>query len=64
MEQHVNNTDKHITATERASWNEKADGADLTSHINNNIAHITSSEREDWNAKALQLMWMVNCSSS
>jgi hypothetical protein len=52
MEQHVNNTDKHITATERASWNEKADGADLTSHVNNNIVHITSSEREDWNAKA------------
>ena len=49
---HAQNTTAHISATERTSWNAKANAADLTSHVDDEVKHISATERTAWNAKA------------
>ena len=49
---HAQNTTAHISATERTSWNAKANAADLTSHVDDEVKHISATERTSWNAKA------------
>lgn len=49
---HAENTTVHISATERTSWNAKANAADLTSHVDDAVKHISATERTAWNAKA------------
>ena len=48
---HAQNTTAHISATERTSWNAKANAADLTSHVDDEVKHITAAERTAWNGK-------------
>ncbi len=49
---HISDSAKHITSSERASWNAKADESELTAHTGNTTVHITAAERTAWNAKA------------
>ena len=49
---HRDNTDIHITTTERNRWNNMAPMSSLSSHIANQTMHITTAERQRWNAKA------------
>ena len=48
---HAQNTTAHISATERTSWNAKANAADLTSHVDDAVKHISATERTAWNSK-------------
>lgn len=48
---HVNDSDIHITSSERSSWNNKADASAFSVHANDSVIHITSNERNSWNAK-------------
>ncbi|MBS5508903.1 MAG: BACON domain-containing protein [Akkermansia sp.] len=54
---------RHITAAERAAWNNKAEASALaskvnsatfTAHTNNTTVHVTADERKKWNEGALQ----------
>lgn len=47
---HVNNSDIHITAEERRTWNSKADASAIDDHIGD-TTHITDAERVTWNNK-------------
>ena len=49
---HRDDTDIHITTTERNRWNNMAPMSSLSSHIANQTMHITAAERQRWNAKA------------
>ena len=48
---HAQNTTAHISATERTSWNAKANAADLTSHVDDAAVHVTATEKAEWNSK-------------
>eukprot|EP00831_Metopus_contortus_P074538 TRINITY_DN6807_c0_g5_i2.p4 TRINITY_DN6807_c0_g5~~TRINITY_DN6807_c0_g5_i2.p4 ORF type:complete len:296 (+),score=55.30 TRINITY_DN6807_c0_g5_i2:1240-2127(+) len=52
LSEHVADTVRHITSTERTNWNNKANASTLTSHVGNSTIHITSTERTNWNNKA------------
>jgi hypothetical protein len=63
VQDHAADTVKHISATERSTWNAKETTAgaqakadavqtNLTTHTGNTTAHITAAERTAWNAKA------------
>ena len=48
---HAQNTTAHISATERTSWNAKANATDLTSHVDDAAVHVTATEKAEWNSK-------------
>jgi hypothetical protein len=49
---HTGNGDIHVTASDKAAWNGKADESDLTAHTGNTSIHVSTSDRTAWNAKA------------
>lgn len=55
LNEHKDDTIKHITSEERNSWNEKSDAHDHPyaplSHVGDNT-HVTGAERESWNTVA------------
>jgi len=51
---HINNTESHVTQQEREKWNTIDDLPDIETHINNDNIHVTSDEKEIWNSKASQ----------
>lgn len=52
IQSHISNSDIHVTAEEKASWNAKADASELESHTSNNDIHVTAEEKAAWNEKA------------
>lgn len=51
LQAHENNTGIHISPSERATWNNKADASLVQGHINNSTVHVTQSEKDNWNSK-------------
>jgi len=60
LDTHIEDSVKHITSTERSTWNAKPSQADLNlkasqssldTHVSDTTKHITSTERTSWNAK-------------
>ncbi len=55
LNEHKDDTVKHITDTERQNWNAKSDAHDHSyaplSHVGD-ATHVTSSEKSTWNGKA------------
>ena len=59
MASHSDNSDIHVTASDKSSWNSKAAGShnhDTSyaplSHSNNSDIHVTAAQKSDWNSKA------------
>lgn len=50
LDVHINDAVVHITAAERAAWDETYDYAQ--DHQRDDVSHITAAERAAWNAKA------------
>ena len=51
---HTDDTNIHVTTTERTKWNkvsDKVDTTDFNTHKNNTDIHITTAERTKWNGK-------------
>ena len=55
LNEHKDDTIKHITDTERQNWNDKSDAHDHPyaplSHVGDDT-HVTSAEKSTWNGKA------------
>ncbi len=52
LDTHINDTNKHVTQSEKDSWDAKVDISDLTSydnHISDSIIHVTQSDKDKWN---------------
>ena len=54
FENHITNSDTHITSQEREKWNKIDNLEGLGEHSADKTIHITSEERELWNSKASQ----------
>lgn len=52
LNSHINDTDIHVTESQKTFWNSKANGNDLQIHVTNENMHVTSIKEETWNAKA------------
>ena len=52
LDAHVTNNAIHVTQTEKDTWNDKVDDADLvpfTNHISDTTIHVTQAEKDKWN---------------
>ena len=52
VDNHINDTEAHVTQEERKEWNSKADGETVDNHINDTEVHVTAEEKETWDGKA------------
>lgn len=50
VENHVNDTDAHVTSDERTLWNKNIENLD--SHKSDKTIHVTSEEKQTWNNKS------------
>lgn len=46
---HKDDTDIHVSTTEKDSWNGKADAIDLTAHTDDTDIHVTAENKATWN---------------
>ena len=52
LDKHTNNSDIHVSTTDKEKWNkvdEKVDATDFNIHTGDTSIHITSAERTKWN---------------
>jgi hypothetical protein len=49
LNDHIDDTTRHITATERTNWNGIA--TDLSTHTSDKTIHVTSTNKSTWDAK-------------
>lgn len=52
---HTDNTDIHVTTSDKDKWNkvtDKANSTDFTNHINDTVAHMTQSEKDSYALKS------------
>ena len=49
---HAINVEIHVTATEKETWNGKADASALTAHTGDTTIHVTAEDKQAWNGKA------------
>lgn len=52
LQSHAEDTDIHVSTSEKAAWNAKANGTDLTAHTSNADIHVTVADKSNWNAKS------------
>lgn len=52
LDAHTTNNAIHVTQTEKDTWNDKVDDADLvpfTNHISDTTIHVTQADKDKWN---------------
>lgn len=52
LDNHINDNTKHVTQTEKDTWNNKVEQSDLTpfnNHITDTVIHVTQTEKDKWN---------------
>lgn len=49
---HTSDNTKHVTQTEKDTWNDKLEESDITdlrNHITDTVAHVTQADKDKWN---------------